>query len=103
MSNLNDKTQNTDGYPEPEHHDDPEVYFDRKLTAMKNTNLYEAIISQDGLVELVEDLSDEEKKQVESETKEIAESYEDMLGWAAEALRDPETRKKILAELLQRV
>jgi hypothetical protein len=103
MSTSNDKAQNTEGYSEPEYHDDPEVYLDRKLTAMKNTDLYAAAISQDGMGELMGDLSDEEKKQVELETREIAESYEDMLGWAAEALRDPEARKKILAELFQRV
>jgi hypothetical protein len=101
---MSDKdTKKTPGYDEPEFHDDPEVYFNRKLDAMKDTDLLEAALGQEGVNEMFEDLSSDEKKEVNQQVREIANSYEEMLEMTAKALRDPEQRKKIIAELFQRI
>jgi MinD-like ATPase involved in chromosome partitioning or flagellar assembly len=86
-----------------EHKEDESTVFREKLEEVRNVDLLDMAMQGEHVTELVKDLTEEEKVELDKEMESITQSYESILDSVADYLEDPEARKKIMEELKRRM
>ena len=74
-----------------------------KLEMLRNVDLAKQAKEQDGMEFLMNEMTDEERKNVNKEIEQVADSYSELLEMVADVLEDPNKRSKILDELKRRM
>ena len=83
--------------------DDNEKLINEKIKLMRSVDLSAEALSQESIGELVSDLNDEEKEQLDVDIKNLSESYSNILDSVADYLENPELRSKIVDEFKRRL
>tara|TARA_Y100001973_G_C5157894_1_gene311869 strand:- start:180 stop:488 length:309 start_codon:yes stop_codon:yes gene_type:complete len=85
------------------HKKDNEVLLQEKIAEMRNVDLLAEAMQDEMVKDLVGRIDESEKDQFDKEMRDITHSYASILDHVADGLENPETREKIVEELLRRM